>query len=174
MLLRLSSSHHEQISILATIITIALLFGQTQANYATQHQSDIDQTSINFLLPPPPIAPSNASWATESETIELYLDHLAPDLRQLRDFTSTTQSNDATKREEDDRKNVDLSLGAWKLMRNQAQRVVNRKLEVLEPYLIEFLRDAKVSQDCIGASQRTIEAGKRLESWAIQSKYIQV
>lgn len=158
--------------IIISLATTQFLIQNSNANYATSETSNNNNgltnnfagqaTMLNLLLAP---AYNNAPL---NKTIEVALEQLAPDLRQLRDFTLTTTNNNQI----DDATSLKLSLEAWKLMHNQAKQAVSSRLSLLEPIIIEFLNEVRVSQQCLVASKRTLEAAKNLDSWAIQRKYI--
>lgn len=140
----------------------------TIRNYSTSYGNSIysQATMLSLLLEP-------AHETMPNEQIELALGQLAPDLRQLRDFTlkkPMTKGVIFNESDSDDATSLRLSLEAWKLMRNQAQKAVNSRLQFAEPILIEFLNEAQVSGECLSASRSTLNSAKNLESWAIQRK----
>lgn len=165
---------HKSLDVAKIIIIVILgtAIKHLDANYATSDNSFSSAeknnnnnvagqaTMANLLLAP-------AYNSGTNKTIELALEQLAPDLRQLRDFTLPTSGNKA----HDDAKSLELSLEAWKLMRNQAHRAVNSRLQMVEPILIEFLNEARVRRQCLLACERTLHAARSLESWAIQRKW---
>lgn len=87
------------------------------------------------------------------------LNRVGPDMRPLRDFSYA--SADIT---------LEVAQRAWILMHHHAQTAVSDKLSFIRPFVEEALESAQVSPQCRLAAQRTMEAGKKLQSWAIQRK----
>lgn len=163
-------------------LLVALLLGQQEQRPVQAHSTTTnDQSAINssgssiisdnhgrlvagaggYLLTQPRASPTDAG-SPELRQLDLRLERkleaIGPDLRQLRDFTQ----NDDT--------DLPLAKRAWQLMHEHARLAISGRLELLQPHLMQALGQANVSRDCRSAAESTLEAAKRLDSWALQGE----
>lgn len=113
-----------------------------------------------YLLADPTDSQLNLTNAVDA-SLSGILDRIGPDMRPLRDFNYA--SADIT---------LEVAQRAWLLMRHHAQTAALDKLSFSRPFVEEALESAKVSPECLLAARETMGAGEKLQSWAIQCKYL--
>lgn len=109
-------------------------------------------------------SPWNQTGNSEHDKVDLLLsdvlDRVGPDMRPTSGFKDSPDLS------------LELARRAWTLMQRHAQATADQRYLALWPLVQQLLTDSNVSSQCLQAAHRTAHSARRLDSWAIQRKYI--
>lgn len=113
---------------------------------------------VHYLLASSAGAPLAANETQLGRILDEALDRVGPDMRPASGF--------------EDSKDISLEVAklAWRLMRRHAELVAGQRVGQAWPLVERSLREANVSDKCLGAAARTARAARELKAWAIQRK----
>lgn len=137
------------------ILLVQLLALSSKLCEASIEDSDIQPVPIWLHGSEPDRQPDD-----RVDKLSKLLDRVGPNIRASSEFHDYADQT------------VEDSLIAWQAMENQTQRYAQGQVDFYRPKIGSLLSSANVTSNCREATNLTLDAIRRLDSWAIQCKLL--